>query len=183
MDNRARSSQEHPSHQGVPLRVATAYVSLLQEALNLAVDGRQIRRLEAVLLVANGGSCAAAASALNCSARSVQLWVRRFLARIPSVTSLRERPRSGRRARFSEAYCVKVLSCEPSAFGFSKWTGRALRTVLQNGSSRSPAPSIRQCQRLLKRFSSIVKRPIRPAQNEDGPIIDLLQDITLGKFR
>src|SRR5258708_36972983 len=137
------------------LEIPSRYIPALELAQRSAVNGRFFRRIEGVLQVAHGFSCRQAALRLGCSARSVHSWVNAFLKHAPFVTSLGEKRHPGRPSRVSDALCQRILASSPQLFGFSSWTGKALRTVLLNASSVRP-PSVRQCQRTLVRLGVFV---------------------------
>src|SRR5437763_17032799 len=88
----------------------------LRRALRATIFVRVYRRLEAVLLVAEGTPIAAVAAQRRTSRRNVARWVRRYLtARDPAALS--DAPRSGRprRTELSGRSLLALLRRDPRA--------------------------------------------------------------------
>lgn len=120
-------------------------------ALATATAGaRRQHRLHAVLLVAAGLSCRAAARWLGDSPRAVEYWVQRY--RLYKYQGLKDKKKAGRPPRLSAAQREQVaaaLAAPPPvglAFG-ARWTGAAMRAYLKQ--SHGVALGLRQAQRLL----------------------------------
>jgi transposase len=91
-------------------------------------------RAEIVLLAARGWRNARIAAELRCGEDTVRKWRGRFAEE--GLAGLKDRPRSGRRRRISEADRAKVvaLACQlPAETGvpLSRWTGPELRRELE----------------------------------------------------
>jgi transposase len=106
----------------------------LKKALRGATEARDFRRLQAVLLIAQGRPIAEVAQIACASKRSVYGWLRKYLE-CHRVEDLTERPRSGRPAA-AEAIndeCIRAgLAKDPMALGYSMttWTVKTLANHL-----------------------------------------------------
>ena len=78
----------------------------LRAAARRTKDNRQARRLLALAMVLDGVSRTAAARAAGMDRQTLPDWVHRYNAE--GVEGLRDRPRSGRRARLSEAQLAEL---------------------------------------------------------------------------
>jgi transposase len=102
----------------------------LTKALRRATEVRDFRRLQAVLLIAQGRSVAEAAQITCASRRSVYGWLGRYLRR-HRVEDLTERPRSGRPTTAEVITDERIrheLARDPMALGYSTttWTVKTL---------------------------------------------------------
>ncbi len=110
----------------------------LKRALRGATDARDFRRLQAVLLVAQGRPVAEVAQITCASERSVYGWLRRYLTD-HRPEDLTERPRPGR-PPVAEAItdeCIRrALATSPMALGYSTttWTVKTLADHLSRTS-------------------------------------------------
>jgi len=108
----------------------------LKKALRGATEARDFRRLQAVLLIAQGRPIAEVAQITCASSRSVYGWLWRYLES-HRVEDLTERPRSGRPAA-AEAItdeCIRgELAKDPMALGYSTttWTVKTLANHLSS---------------------------------------------------
>ena len=108
----------------------------LKKALRGATEARDFRRLQAVLLIAQGRPIAEVAQITCVSSRSVYGWLWRYLES-HRVEDLTERPRSGRPAA-AEAItdeCIRgELAKDPMALGYSTttWTVKTLANHLSS---------------------------------------------------
>src|SRR4051812_23643046 len=112
----------------------------LKKALHGATEARDFRRLQAVLLVAQGRPVAEVAQIACASIRSVYGWLRRYL-RDHRVEDLTERPRSGRPsvAETVTDECIRrELARSPMALGYSTttWTVKTLADHLSRSHGR-----------------------------------------------
>src|SRR4051812_2448927 len=92
----------------------------LKKALRGATDARDFRRLQAVLLVAQGRPVAEVARIACASRRSVYGWLRRYLSDHRAAV-LTERPRSGRpptAAVLTDERIRRELANSPMALGY-----------------------------------------------------------------
>ncbi len=107
----------------------------LERALAAARAASLYRRLEAVLLVAEGEPVSAAARRVRAARLSVQRWVARYL-RTREPGALADRPRPGR-PRAAAALTAKrlaaVLATDPRALGYraTTWTAPLLASHLR----------------------------------------------------
>jgi transposase len=102
----------------------------LKEALRGATDARDFRRLQAVLLIAQGRPIAEVAQITCVGQRSVYGWLRRYL-RHHRIEDLTERPRSGRPTTAEAVTAERIrrgLAQNPMTLGYSTttWTVRTL---------------------------------------------------------
>jgi transposase len=106
----------------------------LKRALRGATEARDFRRLQAVLLIAQGRPIMEVAQITCASRRSVYGWLRRYLE-CHRVEDLTERPRSGRpaAAEVITDECIRAeLAEDPMALGYSMttWTVKTLANHL-----------------------------------------------------
>jgi transposase len=102
----------------------------LKKALRGATEARDFRRLQAVLLVAQGRPVAEVAQIACASQRSVYGWLRRYLSD-HRAEDLTERPRSGRPPAaevITDERIRRELAKSPMALGYSTttWTVKTL---------------------------------------------------------
>src|SRR3954466_1441325 len=93
----------------------------LRKALSSTDDVRLFRRIQAVLLVANGSSCAEAAAITSLSRRTAYHLVRRYLQEGHSVQTLHERARPGRppvAAKITDQRILNELERSPLQLGY-----------------------------------------------------------------
>jgi transposase len=106
----------------------------LTKALRRATEARAFRRLQAVLLIAQGRSVAEAAQITCASRRSVYGWLAKYL-RHHRVEDLTERPRSGRPPTaevITNETIRRELAKDPMGLGYSTtiWTVKTLANHL-----------------------------------------------------
>lgn len=106
----------------------------LKKALRGATEARDFRRLQAILLIAQGRPVAEVAQITCASTRSVYGWLRRYLRR-HRAEDLTERPRSGRptTAEVITDECIRrELAKDPMTLGYSTttWTVKTLANHL-----------------------------------------------------
>jgi len=133
----------------------------LLQALATTDDLRLFRRLQAVLLVAKGASCAAAAALTGLSVRTVYHLVGEYLP-AHSVAALQEQARSGRPSVAPEITGDRILdelARSPLALGYrtNVWTVELLATHLGRRYQCSISP--RTLRRRMKRVGLRCKRP------------------------
>ena len=133
----------------------------LTKALRRATEARDFRRLQAVLLIAQGYSVAEAAQITCFSRRSVYGWLGRYLGH-HRVEDLTERPRSGRptTAEVITDECIRrELAKDPMALGYSTttWT---VKTLANHLSRTSDCPiTERTLRRRMRDMGLCWKRP------------------------
>lgn len=147
-----------------PSHLADAFTSAdrrrLTRALRAATHARVYRRLEAVLLVAEGASCEDAARQVRTARRTVERWAGSYLAaRDPAV--LDDHPRSGRPrvAALSKRQLVAALRRDPRTLGYraTTWTAPLLASYC---AERFHCPlSPRTLRRRLHEWGYRWKRP------------------------
>jgi len=132
-------------------------------------DNRQIRRLLALAAVYDGMSRAGAAQIGGMDRQTLRDWALRFNAEGPA--GLRERPRSGRRCRLSEAQMTELAEIvetgpDPATDGVVRWRRIDLKRVIEE--RFGVVYSERAISDLLARlaFSHISGRPQHPGQDE-----------------
>jgi transposase len=106
----------------------------LERALSVAHEARLYRRIEAVLLVAEGQPISDAARRVRATRLSVRRWVERYLAR--DAATLTDRPRRGRphsAPRLTLRRLTAALARDPRGCGYqaTSWTVPLLRHYLQ----------------------------------------------------
>ena len=107
----------------------------LEHALSVAREARLYRRIEAVLLVAEGQPISEAARLVRATRFSVRGWVERYLATCDAA-ALADRPRHGRphsAPRLTSRLLTAALSRDPRGCGYqaTSWTVPLLRHHLQ----------------------------------------------------
>ncbi len=106
----------------------------LERALSAAREARLYRRIEAVLLVAEGQPISAAARRVRATRLSVRRWVERYLATqdaaIPADRPRRGGPHSA--PRLTPRRLAAALARDPRGCGYqaTSWTVRLLRQYL-----------------------------------------------------
>ena len=133
----------------------------LAQALAAARTASLYRRLEAVLLVAEGEAASAAARQVRVASRSVQRWVRQYLG-TRDPCALADRPRPGR-PRAAPALTAErlaaVLEADPRTLGYraTTWTAPLLAHHLRT--CHGLAVSERTLRRRLREQRYRWKRP------------------------
>jgi transposase len=133
----------------------------LERALAATRLVREYRRLEAVLLVAEGLGVSEAARRVRAPRRSVQRWVAAY-RRARDPAALADRPRSGRRRAAPELtreVVAAALAADPRALGYraTTWTVPLLASHLRAHSGC--AISARTLRRRLREWRFRWKRP------------------------
>jgi transposase len=116
-------------------RFSSADRRRLQRALSVAREARLYRRIEAVLLVAEGQPISEAARLVRATRFSVRGWVERYLATCDAA-ALADRPRHGRphsAPRLTSRLLTAALSRDPRGCGYqaTSWTVPLLRHHLK----------------------------------------------------
>jgi transposase len=133
----------------------------LEKALNHSRTARLFRRLQAVLLVAQGRAVAEVATIVQVSQRAVYLWVNRYLAsRQPQA--LADAPRSGRPVtaqQLTDECLERELRRDPLQLGYNTtgWTVALLATHLNQVYDCAITP--RTLRRRLHQLGWRWKRP------------------------
>jgi transposase len=133
----------------------------LAVALAGARQARPYRRLEALLLLAEGHSLSEAARRVHAARSTLRRWARRYLAK-HDVDALRERARSGRprvAGRLTRARLAAVLARDPRRCGYcaTTWTVPLLAQHLRT--RMGCAISARTLRRRLHESDYRWKRP------------------------
>jgi transposase len=107
----------------------------LERALSVAREARLYRRVEAVLLVAEGQPISDAARRVRATRLSVRRWIERYLA-TRDAAALADRPRRGRphsAPRLTLRHLTAALARDPRGCGYqaTSWTVPLLRHYLQ----------------------------------------------------
>lgn len=137
---------------------AALILAILKE-IHRSRESRYDHRLHALLLVAQGMLCSTAARYLGDAPRTIQHWTRLYQAQ--GFKGIKEGGRPGRPRRLKPENMKLInaaLETSPQESGLSsrKWNGKALREFIQ--SRLQVSISIRQCQRLIKRFENRSRR-------------------------
>ena len=133
----------------------------LAAALEAAREARVYRRVEALLLVAEGQTVAEAARRCHVDRSSVHRWLRQYGAR-RDATALVDRPRSGRprqSSRLTPRRLAAVLARDPRRCGYqaTSWTVPLLTHYLDT--QKGIAISDRTLRRRLHEADHRWKRP------------------------
>ncbi len=141
----------------------------LRAAARRTKDNRQARRLLALAMVLDGVSRTAAARAAGMDRQTLPDWVHRYNAE--GVEGLRDRPRSGRRARLSEAQLAQLARLvedgpDPAVHGVVRWRCVDLREEIKQRFDVEVCE--RHVGRLLKqlKFTRLTVRPRHPQGDE-----------------
>jgi transposase len=122
-------------------------------------DLRLFRRLQAVLVVARGGSCRQAADLTGAGERAVALWVGRY-ARRHRPKDLADAPRSGRPpAALTDGLLAREFARDPQSLGYraTTWTVPLLAAHLGR---RCGCPvGRRTLRRRMRAIGLVWKRP------------------------
>ena len=135
-------------------------VLILQDEIRRSYQARYDHRLHAVLMVAQGMSCRAAAAFLGDSPRSVAYWVNRF--EVEGLSGLADADRPGRPRRLNETQLQEIqeaLRASPSKFGLNAnlWDGKLLSHYIHKRFEVDLG--VRQCQRLFRQFGFRLRKP------------------------
>lgn len=119
-------------------------------------ESRYGHRLHGVLSVCRGLNCYESAAVWGRSPRALEYWVRRFEEN--GLPGLMEKKKTGRPSELRVEELKRLrreLGGDPVLCGYPdrRWSGRLLRFHLSKN-YRTPL-SVRQCQRLLRRFSPV----------------------------
>jgi transposase len=133
----------------------------LERALSTVREARLYRRIEAVLLVAEGQPISDAAQRVRATRLSVRRWVERYLA-AHDAAALADRPRHGRphsAPRLTPCRLAAALAHDPRGYGYqaTSWTVPLLRQYLQR--RHGIAISTRTLRRRLHEADYRWKRP------------------------
>lgn len=133
----------------------------LEQALRAAQLAREYRRLEAVLLVAEGQTPREAAARVRSDVTSVRRWVARYLAaRAPN--GLADRRRSGRQRvalELTREVVAAVLALDPRALGYRATTWTVPLLVGYFAEREGVVVSARTLRRRLHELGYRWKRP------------------------
>ena len=148
---------------------AEAVVLILQDEIRRSYQARYDHRLHAVLMVAQGMSCAAAGNLLGDSPRTVAYWVNRFEAE--GLSGLADADRPGRPRRLNNEQLEQIqqaLRSNPSDFGLTGnlWDGKMLSRFIHQ--RFGVELGVRQCQRMFRRFGFRLRKP-RPLIAKTDP--------------
>lgn len=107
----------------------------IRRALDVVREVRLYRRLDALLLMAEGHSLDDVARHVGCAAATVRRWAWRYL-QSHDAQALADRPRSGRprtATDLSPQQLASVLACDPRQFGYqaTTWTVSLLASHLR----------------------------------------------------
>ena len=143
------------------VRLSGADRKRLAAALEAAREARVYRRVEALLLVAEGQTVAEAARRCHAARSSVHRWLRQYGAR-RDATALADRPRSGRPrrgGRLTPRRLDAVLARDPRRCGYqaTSWTVPLLAHYL--ATQEGIAVSARTLRRRLHEADYRWKRP------------------------
>jgi transposase len=133
----------------------------LAQALAATRLAREYRRLEAVLLVAEGRSLSESARRVRVARSSVQRWVRQYLAG-RTAGALADRPRPGRpRAarRLTDRRLAAVLRRDPRRLGYRTTTWTVALLARHCGEQLNCAITERTLRRRLREHGYRWKRP------------------------
>jgi transposase len=133
----------------------------LSHALSQARETRVFRRLQAVLLVAQGQGFPQAAHAIGLDRRTVYRCVARYLAR-HQTADLQDRPRTGRPSQapgLTRNRILQALRHSPLRLGYrtNVWTVPAL--TLHLNERHHSSLSCRTVRRRMKQIGLVCKRP------------------------
>lgn len=135
-------------------------VQALQAEIRRSRQSRYDHRLHGVLLVAQDMRCPEVAARLGDAPRTVEYWVRRFLA--DGLAGLSEGARPGRPSRLTAKQMAAInaaLRDTPVAAGLSGqlWDGKTLAAFV---AQRCGVPlGVRQCQRLFRQLGFRLRKP------------------------
>lgn len=135
-------------------------VLILQDEIRRSYQARYDHRLHAVLMVAQGMSCRAAADLLGDSPRIVAYWVNRF--ETEGLSGLADAERPGRPRRLNEQQLQMIqeaLRSSPMQFGLGAnlWDGKLLSHFIHQRFDIELG--LRQCQRMFRQFGFRLRKP------------------------
>lgn len=139
---------------------AEIMILALQDEIRRSQEARYDHRLHAVLLVAQGLSCAKAAALLGDSPRAVQYWVNRFEKE--GLAGLADADRPGRPQKLNELqldHISEAVRGSPRDAGMSTniWDGKTLSAYIKQ--QYDLELGVRQCQRLFRQLGFRLRKP------------------------
>lgn len=139
--------------KALTLSDAETKIFALRDEIRRSQEARYYHRLHAVLLVAEGVTCPAAAALLGDAPRTVQYWVRRFEEE--GFAGLVDADRPGRPKKLSEKQLSEVSKAvckSPRDFGMTtnSWDGKTLSAFIQQQFGLDLG--VRQCQRHFRQL-------------------------------
>jgi transposase len=149
---------------------AELMIFALQDEIRRSQEARYDHRLHAVLLVAQGISCAKAASLLGDSPRTVQYWVNRFEE--DGFAGLADADRPGRPKKINEQQLAQInvaVRGSPKDVGMNTniWDGKTLSAFIKK--QYDIELGVRQCQRLFRQLGFRLRKP-RPLIAKADPL-------------
>lgn len=129
---------------------------LLRAQILGSPEARTQHRIHAVLLVAGGLSCRAAAKLLGDSPRAVEYWIKRY--KTDKIDGLRSRSSPGRPPRLDAAKMAELhaaIAAGPPRTGGPVWRGEDVRALI------AARWSVRIGLRQAQRFLAAARRNIR----------------------
>lgn len=132
------------------IKLGAGAFDALSAAVRGSVPARQHHRIHAVLLVAGGMSCRAAARLLGDSPRAVGYWVKRYKSN--NIKGLIDNRSPGRPPRLTAAQAAELRAALRSAppGGACGWTGLEVSELVSR--NWGVALGLRQAQRLLSKM-------------------------------
>jgi len=131
-----------------------------QEISNIK-DGRYVRRLDAVLLIAKGKSAYEVAEIFDYSPRSLHCWIN-AIEKYKDFRVLKDSLRSGRPGKLNKEQRDElrgVISQSPreSGYGYARWDGKLLSSHIHK--SYGISLGVRRCQKLFHELGFSYRRP------------------------
>jgi transposase len=125
-------------------------LQLIHGATATSAAAQAVHRLDCVLLVAEGRSCAEVAEWFGVDKRTIERWVHAAYAQ--GIDGLAEHPHGGRPKKLSAAEVQSIwagLLMPPSACGYqdAEWTGKRLALHIEK--CHAIKLSVRSCQRMI----------------------------------
>jgi transposase len=135
------------------------------EEISRVKDGRYVRRLDAILLVAGGKNAYEVAEIFGYSPRSIHSWIK-AINQTGDYTVLRDDERSGRPGKLSNKQkdelreIIKKLPSE-SGYDYARWDGKLLVAHIEK--VYEITYSVRWCQKLFIELGFTYRRPRKMA--------------------
>jgi len=139
--------------------------SAIKQEIASVKDGRYVRRLDAILLIAEGRNAYEVAEIFGFSPRSIHGWIN-AVEENKSLTVLKDDPRPGRPGNLSDTQkneLREIIARPPieSGYEYSRWDGKLLSAHISQ--AYGILLGVRRCQKLFHELGFSYIRPRKMA--------------------
>lgn len=149
------------------------------EEISSVKDGRYVRRLDAILLVAGGRNAYEVAEIFGYSPRSIHTWIK-AIDQTGDYTVLRDDERSGRPGKLSTKQKDELRETigkvpSESGYDYARWDGKLLATHIEK--VYKITYTVRWCQKLFHELGFTYRRPRKMAHGGSEDEKDLFKKV------